>query len=596
MSTIIDSLIVTLGLDAKGMDQKAPASTKKLKDLQDQSKKTEGEVKNLGKTADESGSKFETVTKAVAGFLALVGGTMAIRSFINDQIEMNAELERMSKNLGINVSTLSAWGNAVEEVGGNASGLQGTMDMLSKSQTELRLTGQSSLIPYFSALGVSLADVHGKARPVDDILLDLSGRFSKMDRTTANNMGRMMGIDPDTMNLLLMGRKELELTIARQKEHNAVTAKQAEQAVKLQKAIVDTKQTFSALGRTLLEQATPALEWLVGVMQRVGDWAQKNSQFVGDFAKVLGVVAIGVGAIALASSPLALITAGVLALAAGIALLWQDYQTWKRGGDSFVPWGKWEPEIKAATKGLNLLKEAMEGVGHAYEKYYEKLTGNKFSLRNLAQDARSIFGQEKVDNPAAIAGRTSNAGGISSIARAQAERVAKMTGGNADLIYAQWEHETGGFKNRGATSLNNFAGVNVPGGKGQDYRKFDSADQFGNYFAYLMRPGGRYSGLASAQTADQYAHVLKSGGYMGDSESNYSKDMQHWLGVPGASSTVAGAPSGGGSGRGSSTTDASVKIDKIEVHTQATDAKGIATDMGNAMDFLFTSQANAGLF
>jgi hypothetical protein len=69
-------------------------------------------------------------------------------------------------------------------------------------------------------------------------------------------------------------------------------------------------------------------------------------------------------------------------------------------------------------------------------------------------------------------------------ARAEAIRVAKKTGGNADLIFAQWQHETNGFTNRGATELNNFAGVNVPGGKGQDYRQFDSLDKFGDYFAY----------------------------------------------------------------------------------------------------------------
>jgi hypothetical protein len=36
-------------------------------------------------------------------------------------------------------------------------------------------------------------------------------------------------------------------------------------------------------------------------------------------------------------------------------------------------------------------------------------------------------------------------------------------------------------------------------------------------------------------------------------------------------------------------------IGEIKVYTAATDANGIAKDMGKSMDYLFTSQANYGL-
>jgi hypothetical protein len=596
MSTVIDELVVALKLDGKAMTSQSLAATKGLKDVEEQGKKTEGGVSKLGKTTEKTGEGFESLAKAVGGFLALIGGTMALRSFISDQIEVNANLERMSKNLGINVSDLSAWGNAVEEVGGSAAGLQGTMAMLSRSQTELRLTGQSSLIPYFSALGVSLADAGGKARPVNDILLSLSDRFSKMDRTTAVNMGKMMGIDPDTMNLLVMGRKELELTLKRQKEHNAVTAAQAEQAVKLQRAIVDVKQTFNALGRTLLEKATPALEWLVSLMQRIGDWAQKNSEFLGDFAKVLGVVAVAVGAIALVTSPLALITAGILALAAGIALLWQDYQTWKRGGDSLIDWGKWQKEIDFAIAGIEKLKNAIKSIPRwaAESRTLTDKTAVGRSLNNASDNAR-----DSIKGWFGVGPKGGGSGGVTAEqALAEAQRVSAKTGIPADILFAQWKHETNNFRNRGAEQLHNLAGVNIPGGKGKDYRNFKSLDEFGDYYAHLMRPGGRYGGAANAKTPEDFAAILKHGGYYSDSESNYAAGIRHaMIGIPGATGALAGTPMGG-SGSSSHSTDASVTnhIGSIVVQTQATDAKGIASDMGRSMDYLFTSQANAGLY
>lgn len=42
-------------------------------------------------------------------------------------------------------------------------------------------------------------------------------------------------------------------------------------------------------------------------------------------------------------SPIGMITALVI----GLALLWDDYQTWKEGGKSLIDWKEWEPGIGA---------------------------------------------------------------------------------------------------------------------------------------------------------------------------------------------------------------------------------------------------------
>lgn len=63
-------------------------------------------------------------------------------------------------------------------------------------------------------------------------------------------------------------------------------------------------------------------------------------------------------------SPIGLITA----LAAGIALLWEDYQTWKEGGDSLIDWGKWKPEVDAALKMVRDLKTTVNDLAKALAK------------------------------------------------------------------------------------------------------------------------------------------------------------------------------------------------------------------------------------
>ncbi len=111
-------------------------------------------------------------------------------------------------------------------------------------------------------------------------------------------------------------------------------------------------------------------------------------------------------------------------------------------------------------------------------------------------------------------------------ALALAKQVSARTGIPADLLWSQWAHETGGFTNRGATSLNNLAGVRLPGST--DYRRFSSLDDFADYYTYLMRPGGRYGAASSARTPAQFASALKAGGYYGDTLQNYTAGISAW--------------------------------------------------------------------
>jgi flagellum-specific peptidoglycan hydrolase FlgJ len=111
-------------------------------------------------------------------------------------------------------------------------------------------------------------------------------------------------------------------------------------------------------------------------------------------------------------------------------------------------------------------------------------------------------------------------------AAALAQRVSAKTGIAPDLLWSQWAHETGGFKHLGGT--NNLAGVNIPGGHGKDYRNFSSLDEFGDYYANMMRPGGRYSGIEQATSPEDFAGRLKQGGYYADTQSNYTAGVERW--------------------------------------------------------------------
>lgn len=620
MATIIDSLLVKLGLDSSEFSAGKSKVDKGLKNTGDEADKTGAKLKKSGKDGAEG---FENVARSATKFLAIIGGTVAVKRFIEQTIESSAALDRLSQNLGANVTTVSAWSNAAELAGGSASGLQGTMDMLSKSQTELQLTGQSTLIPYFSALGLSLADTQGKAKPVNDLLLDLSDRFSRMDRTTANNMGRMMGLDQGTMQLLLKGRSEVELMIKRQKEFGAVTKKQAEESSRLKLAMTDSRQSFEAFGRELLSAATPAIEKFFAVMLDFGVWMQENKEFVQTF---LTIIAAGLGAVAAATLPINLTVFAVLALAAAIAALWQDYQTFKRGGDSLIDWAKWEPGIKGAATGLKFLKDLLVDMlvrAVAVADAIFSLAKGDFSGAKIAAKA-ALFGIAGVGiQPGAAPASSSTAPGTGGKGASNQEHAA--------MAYFQaqgWSREQAAGLAANIKRESAFR-PDAVGDNGKAYgiaqwhpdrqaefqKKFGKpiqgstlADQMAFMHYELTQgneraAGAKLRGTSSAAEAAAAVsmHYERPADRAGEAAKRGQMALAMLGGVPGASQAAAGAGAGqvaqgnlaGAPGAGSRSVE--THIGEVKVYTAATDANGIAKDMGKSLDYLFTSQANYGL-
>lgn len=173
--------------------------------------------------------------------------------------------------------------------------------------------------------------------------------------------------------------------------------------------------------------------------------------------------------------------------------------------------------------------------------------------------------------------RDASAGPQSNTVMDAARKVEKKTGVPAEWVFGQWYHETGGFTNRGTTELNNLAGIRYPGRK--EYRKFDSVDDFADYFSRLLS-GPRYSkaGVQNAKSSDEYAAALKKGGYYEDSYENYatglkrginafSKAQQNYQAMTGNTAQYQPAASGS-----SGDTDMSTSIGSLTINVPGTNA------------------------
>jgi len=366
MPTIIDSLLVTLGLDSAKFDEgtkKAGKSTDELK----------AKAKELEKSNKEAKDSVDGLTAGFVKFFGIIGSAYELKNFTEDVILSSDKLGLMAANLGEGVSKLNMWTNMAEAAGGSASGLQGTLSMLSKAATEFQITGNTGILKFTQQLGVGLLDANGKARSSIDLLRDIGNELlarSGGDRNKAFNVGSMMGIDAGTLNLILKGNGAIDAMLAKQKAMFPITEKQAEQARNLNQAYTEMSQSFDAGGRQFMSFVYPALMKFAAWMTDVNEWVNRNGDKIQQFLPLVGVMAATYFTPAIVSATLAFmrLTAAFLlspiglvtALAGAIYLLWDDYQTWKKGGDHLIPWEKWGPEVDMAINGINNLKNAIK--------------------------------------------------------------------------------------------------------------------------------------------------------------------------------------------------------------------------------------------
>ena len=410
MATVIDTLFMELGIDSSKFSREAKQAVSKLDDMTEAFEKAEAKTGKSGKGLDKHAEKVKQnvkqaknlteamgkVAKGAAALFTLVTGSNALDKLIRETTEANVQLDNLSRNIGMSRNQLQAWGGMAEMAGGQADAMRGSLAGLSMSITRLTTMGDTSMVPFFNAFG----------------MLDLSDRFSKMDRVQAYNLAKSMGLDDGTINTLLLGRAEMEKMLALQDRLYRSGEKEIAVSRELTRSRAYLNQQWDALKNMIADALAPHLLRLVKLVSSFADYLMRNENtmkhvFEG-LAFVLGVVLIpvlwsAVTALYAFIAPFALAAAAVAALGAAFVLLYDDYKTWAEGGKSLFDWGAFTNYIKTSkvsvdslTKGFTYLLTGYTSWAEAGKNLFDwlRLKGfideNGVSLRSLANGFKSL--------------------------------------------------------------------------------------------------------------------------------------------------------------------------------------------------------------
>ena len=261
MPTVIDSLVVELGLDPSKFTAGQREALRATEATVQAALAGGREIESQGKRTNDLLLSFrrEAVTT-----LGLLFGGMGLKEFFTYITSFDAMVGRVGKTLGMSGGDVANWAAAIREVGGTTESAVGALQGLSGEMNRFQLTGQSAMLPVLSRLGVSLYDQNRNLKTSGELWLDLASAVEGMDPRQATAFLSMIpGANQDMINLALTGRRAMEAALAANRAA-APTPEQIEAGKQAVKNMADLDTAAKGLGNSLANLVAPAITVVMG--------------------------------------------------------------------------------------------------------------------------------------------------------------------------------------------------------------------------------------------------------------------------------------------------------------------------------------------
>lgn len=540
--SILDSFFILFESDASKLDKGLNETEKKAQALA-------AKLGNVDTTASKMGASFLQSLAGLAGAAIASASLAAMTQAVFAAAEGADKLNESTERLGLNIETVSAWGDLVKKNGGSVESFVGSLENLNSQLTQIEVTGKSRAAPFLKELGIDLDDAANKGKNALDFLPQIADAFEGMDKQKSTALGKRLGLDQGTIMTLQAGRREVEALIAKEKELGVVTQKQGAIADAFGDQMDDTQHAFRSVWLGVSEYVLPPLTWMMAKFQDVAVFMRKHSDFVVGLMIALGaaiafyvlppLISMAVATV-VAFAPFILAGVLVAALATAFALLYDDIMNFLDGGDSMIGQivGKWP-----------IIGEIIKGIASYFVFLWDTAKAVWGFLIGMFTDPAAAFEQFKSDMAAGIEKLVNTFPGLKDAVGAVTEAFAAA----GATITGIWDAVTAAIQAAIGVAME---GINMVVGA---FTAAKSALGFGE-------GGAGPTGEALAQGKGQLAAASSAslGAQTSNSISNTNK--------------------------GNKTTQ--VTVGKVEVKTAATDADGISKAIGGSMETQMRQAAN----
>ena len=356
---------------------------------------------NASKTALAMGAAIATASAAVTAFVSKMAGEMDALVDVAEMTNTTAEaIDKLGYVAELSDSSFGAVTQSLKSVAANAG------------QTALGI-GRAKVV--FEEIGISVTDANGKLKDSSALMAEVGDKVKDMEKGKQIAIFEKLGIDATLIKTLtgdvgeLQAQYDAMMTASGMNFNEAaaaasefedsqislgLTLKKLQQVVaskffryfsdsfkklnewivlnmpRIVAAITPVITTVMVLAETFVQlgkYVVDAISFILGGLSQLNDLLDGIPGYIA--LAVAGWYALNA---AFMASPMGLAIAGVVALAAAIALLVDDFNVWKEGGKSFLPWQDWIDEIDkvktAFTEFMNWLQPYTDIIFNLFDK------------------------------------------------------------------------------------------------------------------------------------------------------------------------------------------------------------------------------------
>lgn len=265
MATVVDELVLQLGLDSTKF-------TQGQREAMDSLRRMQYDLDRGGKAAEAQGVKlgnlFSTIKGGAVGVLAAFGGG-EVAAFVDKIAHMDNAAGRMAKTIGMSVQELSVWQGMIRQIGGDAGSATSSLGGLQSAITNM-LQGGGMLDPGAMFVLNQIGGVRGKnpGQIMRELAAHYAGEIGAGRETptgAAAMLGRLPGMNKDMIDLLLKGPEALAKYEAEVRRIGAATGDSAANAAEYVQKLNALALAWENLGRKVI----PILTMITNLLSKL---------------------------------------------------------------------------------------------------------------------------------------------------------------------------------------------------------------------------------------------------------------------------------------------------------------------------------------
>lgn len=229
--------------------------------------------------AQQVAASFKMISGLAIGAGVAVGAALA--AMTKEGVEAAAKVYDLSQKVGVSSEVLTSFSFAAKQSGLEQDSFAGAVEKLSKAMLNQNAS--------FKQLGIQTTDATGKLRPVQDVLLDVAAKFSKMQDgafKTATAMQLFGKSGAEMLPMLNEGRAGLEAMVEQAKSLGVVIdSETAAAADKLDDSVTALMAAVKGMSLSMAKEMLPALNTVSqAILSNAPEWVDRFKTFAKEVA------------------------------------------------------------------------------------------------------------------------------------------------------------------------------------------------------------------------------------------------------------------------------------------------------------------------